>query len=225
MGKTKVTDKEMNLDEASRVVLGALQAGSVTTPQMQQMFPGYIPLGDSKGRGAMWNIDLAVNQPLVDAEMKHILGILDGREEGHDLVTVTIPDEAEVNSQFRGRLTVPSSEVWYVVAVQLVTPGDQGGTPAINWRCSLWEDRSPTPSADGQAFHANPLSNTPGGDIWHDEFHPFGAGVSLFNKPVALRLPAGAVITAEATNLTAAATDNMACTLRLKGYIGKALVG
>lgn len=224
MGKTKVTDKEISIEEASQIVLGALQAGAVTTAQMQRMFPGFIPLGDSKGRGAMWDLDLAVNQPLVHAEKLHIAGILDGREEGHDLVTVTIPDEALANAVFRGRLTIPFAEVWYVVAVQLHTPADAGGTPAINWRCSLWADRGPTPSADGQAFHANPLSNTPGGDTWYDEFHPFAPSITVFNKPVALRLPAGAMITAEVTNLTAAATGDMACTLALKGYIGRALV-
>ncbi len=224
MGKTRVTDKEISIEEASQVVLGALQAGAVTTAQMQRMFPGHIPLGDSRGRGAMWNLDLAVNQPLVHAEQLHIIGILDGREEDYDLQTVTIPNGAAVNAQVTGELVVPSGEVWYVVAVQLHTPADDGGTPAINWRCSLWEDRAATPSPAGQAFHANPLSNTPGGDTWYDEFHPFAPSITVFNKPVALRLPSGAVITVIATNLTAPATGDMACSLALKGYIGKALV-
>jgi len=122
------------------------------------------------------------------------------------------------------QLTVPSGEVWYVTAIELTTPADQGGTPAINWRCSLWTDRSATPSEYGQAFHAAALSNSPNGATWYDEFHQLGPSIAVANKPVALRLPAGAVITFVATNLNAAATANMACTGKLYGYIGKALV-
>jgi len=224
MGKDRVVFKDPSFEEAMEKVVKGLQAGSYTTAQIQQMFPGVIPMGDYKGYGALWDIDKAVKQPLVLAEQLHILGILDGREEDYDLQTIRIPTGSVAGAEVRETLEVPSGEVWYVTAVVLTTPADQGGTPAINWRCSLWTDRAATPDSAGQAFHAANLSNTPNGGTWTDEFHALGPSIALANKPCALRLPAGTVITAVATNLNAAATANMDCTLALYGFIGKPLV-
>jgi hypothetical protein len=225
MGKQVVVNREIGPEEAARVVIKALQSGTYTIAQVQQMFPGFMVVGDYKGYGAILDIDKLVCQPLVKAERLHILGILDGREEDYDLQTIRIPNGSVAGASVRERLTVPAGEVWFVSAVRLTTPADQGGTPAINWRCSLWEDRLATPDADGQAFHANPLSNTPAGNAWTDEFYPEAPGVAIGNKGAMLRLPAGSRITAVATNLTAAATGNMDCTLALYGYVGKSLVG
>ncbi len=229
MGKDRVVNKDIGFNEAMDKVVKGLQSGSYSTAQIQQMFPGVIPMGDYKGYGALWDIDLAVKQPLVAAEQLHILGILDGRLEGHDLVTVTIPNGALANAVFRGSLVVPAGQVWFVTAVETVTPADDGGTPAINWACSLWTDPAATPDPAGQPFHAIPKSATPAGDTFLDEFHWTAmrdlAAVVETNKPVALRLPAGAVITAIATNLTLPATGDMDCTLALYGYIGRPLVG
>jgi len=220
MGERRLVDKTITAQDIAR----ALQTGSITTAQAQQMFNGVMPIGDYKGYAAVLDLDLLVKQPLVLAEQLHILGILDGREEDYDKQTITIPSGAAVNAQVAEQLTVPDGEVWFVTAIELSTPADQGGTPAINWYCSLWTDRSATPSQYGQPFHSTPLSNTPNGGTWYDEFHSFAPSIAVGNKPVALRLPAGTVITFVATNLTAAATANMACTGKLYGYIGKALV-
>lgn len=225
MGKDRVVTKDISFEEALGKVVKGLQTGTYTVAQIQQMFPGFIAIGDYKGYGALWDIDLAVKQPLVLAEQLHIMGILDGREEDYDLQTIRIPTGSVAGASVRERLTVPSGEVWYVSAIRLTTPADQGGTPAINWRLSLWTDRAASPDSDGQAFHANPLSNTPVGGTWHDEFGLMAPMVAVANKPCALRLPAGAVITAVATNLNAAATANMDCTLALFGFVGKPLVG
>ena len=225
MGKQVVVNREISPDEAARVVIRAMQTGTYTIAQIQQMFPGFMLIGNYKGYGAILDIDKLVCQPLVKAEAMHILGILDGREEDYDLQTVRIPTGSVAGASARGKLTVPTGEVWFVSAMRLTTPADQGGTPAINWRCSLWTDRLATPDADGQAFHADSLSNTPVGGAWTDEFYAEAPGIAIGNKGALLRLPGGSVITAVATNLAAAATGNMDCTLALYGYVGKPLVG
>ena len=226
MGDKKLVNKEISPDEAARIVIKALQAGTYTVAQIQAMFPGFIPMGDYKGYGALWNIDLAVKQPLVLAEQLHILGLLDGREEDYDLQTIRIPNGAAIGASVRERLAVPTGDVWYVTAVELITPADQGGTPTLNWRCSLWTDRATTPDTDGQAFRpaGQEWSNSPGGGTAYDEFVPPANWWAARNKPVMLRLPGGTVITAVATNTVALATANMDCTLRLYGFIGKSLV-
>ena len=220
MGRERLVDKTIRPEDVVR----ALQAGTVTIAQAQQMFNGILPVGNYRGVAALLDLDLLVKQPLVQAEQLHILGLLDGREEDYDLQTVRIPNGAVANASVREQLAVPTNEVWYITAIELITPPDQGGTPAINWRCSLWADRAATPDADGQAFHAANLANSPLGGTWYDEFHAMAPAIAVGNKPVALRLPGGTVITAVATNLTAVATANMDCTLRLHGFIGKLLV-
>ena len=218
MGERKLVDKTAMPQQGVK----ALQY--MTLVQAEQAFNGVWLIGKYKGGVAKLDIDTLI-APLVLAEQLHILGILDGREEDYDLQTIRIPNGAAIGAEVREKLVVPSGEIWYVTAIRLVTPADQGGTPAINWRCSLWPDRAATPDPDGQAFHKDPKSKSTSGDTWYDEFHPFAPSISVFNKPVALRLPAGTVITAIATNLNAAATANMDCTLALKGYVGRALVG
>jgi len=222
MGRQKLVDKEITAQD----VVKALATGGLAIGQAQQMFNGVVPIGDHKGYAALLDIDLLVKQPLVEAEQLHIMGLLDGREEDYDLQTIRIPSGAAIGAEVRERLTVPTGEVWFVTAVELTTPADQGGTPTLNWRCSLWTDRAATPDVDGQAFRApgEEFSNSPGGGTAYDEFVPPFNTWAARNKPVVLRLPAGAVITAVAVNTAAAATANMDCTLALYGYIGRSLV-
>lgn len=221
MGKQRLVNKAISPQELAR----ALAAGDITFAEAQQMYSGVIPIGDYKGGAAAFDIDLMVKQPLVEAEQKHILGILDGREEDYDKQTITIPEDAAKNSVVAEDLTVPDSEVWYVTVVELTTPADAGGRPAINWHCSLWTDRAETPSTYGQPFHSDPLSHAGGlGDTWYDEFHPGSPFFAATNYPVMLRLPAGTVITFTAKCLNASATADMDCTAKLYGFIGKPLV-
>lgn len=224
MGKDRVINKDPSFEEAMDKVVKGLQAGSYTVAQVQQMFPGSIPIGDYKGYGALWDIDKAVKQPLVLAEQLHILGILDGREEDYDLQTVTIPNASAANAQVSGSLTVPSGEVWYVNAIETVLPADAGGSPTANWHCSLWTDRAATPSTYGQPFHAAAFNFGPGGGTQWDEFTSPANWWAATNKPMLLRLPAGTVITLVVTNAGAVATAQMDCTLQLFGFIGKPLV-
>jgi len=224
MGKDRVFTKDVTFKEAMDKVVQGLQAGTYTVAQIQAMFPGYIPLGDFKGYGALYDIDLQVKQPLVWAEQLHILGILDGRLEDHDLQTVTIPLAAAVGAIVTGELIVPSGEVWFINAVRMVSPADDGGSPTMNWHCSLWTDPAATPSAFGQPFHAAAINFTPGGGTQWDEFGIPATVWDAGNKPMMLRLPAGTVITFVVTNTVAVATGAMACTLGLFGSIGKSLV-
>ena len=175
MGERKLVNKIINPAEFVR----ALQAGGMTLAQAQAAFNGMWLIGKYKGVPASLDIDTLV-EPLVQAEQLHILGILDGRVEGHDLVTVTIPLGALANATLTGTLPVPAGEVWFINAVRMVTPADNGGSPTVNWHCSLWPDPAATPSAFGQPFHAVPINFTPGGGTQWDEF---GIPCLLYTSP------------------------------------------
>lgn len=227
MGEKRLVSKVVTQQD----IVKALMAGDITFAQAQAMYNGVIPIGDYKGAAAALDVDLLVKQPLVHAEGLHVLGILDGREEDYDLQTITIPNGAGINAAVAESLTVPIDEVWFILAMELFTPADVGGTPAINWHNSLWTDRAATPSIYGQPYHLVPLSNTPFGQTVWEEFHSAAPwmggpepGAPPTNKLYPLRLPGGTVLTFVAINLTALATGNMACTAKLYGYIGKALV-
>jgi len=217
MGKQKLVDKSID-------PIKALQSGSYTIAQVQQMFNGVIPIGDYKGYGALFDIDLLVKQPLVQAEQQHILGILDGREEDYDLQTVSIPLAAAAGAVVTGSLTVPAGEVWYINAIRIVLPADQGGSPTANWYNSMWTDRAATPNAAGQPFHAAGINFSPGGGTQWDEFTNPANWWAPTNKPVLLRLPGGTVITMGVVNTGAVATAQMDCTIALFGFVAKSLV-
>lgn len=221
MGKQRVVDKAISPQQ----ILQALQAGSITFAQAQQMFNGVIPIGDFRGIAAALDIDLLVKQPLVLAEQQHILGILDGRLEDYDKQTITIPKDAVKDSVVAETLTVPTGEVWFVTIIELAVPAESGGRPAVNWHCDLWTDPAATPSDYGQPFHSDPLSDAAGAaEEWYDEFHPGAPFFAGTNFPMMLRLPAGTVLTLTAKCLNGAATTDLACTIKLYGFIGKSLV-
>lgn len=219
MGERKLVNKIINPAEFVR----ALQAGGMTLAQAQAVFNGMWLIGKYKGVPASLDIDTLV-EPLIQAEQLHILGILDGRVEDHDLVTVTIPLGALANAALTGTLTVPAGEVWFINAVRMVTPADNGGSPTVNWHCSLWPDPAATPSVFGQPFHAAAINFTPGGGTQWDEFGIPATIWDAANKPMMLRLPGGTVITFTVVNAGAVALGAMACTLALFGSIGKPLV-
>lgn len=216
-GKQRVQDKSVRPLQTLVNLTPDVVTGGVPVNQL-----GFLPIGNYKGTPAFWDLDKAVNQPLAYTEQLHILGILDGREEDYDLQTITIPNGSAIGAVVTETLTVPTGEVWFVNAVRLVTPADQGGRASINWRCSLWTDRLAGSSA-GQLFTANGYAAAIGG-TWWDEFHAGAPFIGPNNKNHPLRLPAGTVITFQATCTLAAATGAMACTGALFGWIGKALV-
>lgn len=205
----------------------ALQSGNLTFAQAQQMYNGYIPIGDYKGVAAALDLDALVKQPLVLAEQKNILGILDGRLEGYDLVTVTIPAGAAGTTAPAGQLTIPTGEVWYISTVQLFHPslgvGNQGGA---NWHCSLWTDQAAVPSAYGQPFHsAHQISAANSNQTVTDDFWTDAPFLGIGHKDVMLRAPAGTIFTSifdVAVGTLAAVLAG--CTMSLYGFVAKPLV-
>lgn len=221
MGERKVIDKKV-FPLSSPV---SLSPAHLTNRNRETL--GNIPIGVYKGVAAFWDLDKAVNQPGVLAEQKHILGILDAREEERDLLTILIEDGVELGTDeanVRKRITVPSKEVWYVNAILVTTPADDGGTIHANWRCSLWPDIDGDPKDDdGQTFYADDL-NDAAGDTWYAEFGPITTAWAVTNKTELLRLPGGTKITFNARLATANATGDLTSTLKLYGFKAKKLV-
>ncbi len=186
---------------------------------------GRLPIGVYKGAAAFWDLDKAVNQPLVQAEQQHILGILDGREPNYDVVNIAVPALDPIATAHTGTLTVPAGELWYVNAIQAACPANGVGSQiGFNWYCSLWTDRVGA-LGHGQPFHGvEQLSglNTP--LLVTDDFHFIGAAWAVTNKPVMLRLPAGTVLTAIFSTRTLAGTPAVGATFSVFGYMGKILV-
>ncbi len=221
----KLVDKTISPAE----IVKALQAGNMTIAEAQAMFNGVLPVGDYKGMAAILDLDLLVKQPLVDAELKHILGILDGREEDHDLLTLTtvVGAASPIGTVLSGSLTVPAGEVWFINAVETYVNCLLAANGLVgNWRCSLWPDRAATPSEAGQSFHpaAGLVAAALATLTTLDEFGGWTTLVELTNKTTLLRLPAGAIITFILVTTTDEVDAAAASTLKLYGYIGKALV-
>ncbi len=123
-----------------------------------------------------------------------------------------------------GTLTVPTGELWFVNNIQTTIPAS-GGANIItaNWYCSLWTDRVGA-LGYGQAFHLAAINFGAGGGAQLDEFSPPGPVWALTNKQVALRLPAGTVLTVVFTNTVAVAAGAVNCLFQVFGWLGKNLV-
>ena len=210
----------------SQVIPNALQAG-------------VIPVGNYKGAAAFWDLDKAVNQPLINAEITSIMGILSGRQAAYDFVTVTAPAATAAATLLTGALTVPAGELWYVNAISMNCPGDAVAGFTLNWYCSLWTDRvgalglgqpfhSPAQAAANLLDAGNAIATrvAPGGPATNqlDEFGPVSNAWLISNKIPVLRLPAGTVITFTVLTDTGAVAVATACTLGVFGTMGRILV-
>ncbi len=221
MGQERLTDKTIR--PATTVAYSLSPANAVESRARGSL--GVLPIGYYKGEPRFWDLDLAVNQPNVWAEQQHILGMLDGREEDHDLQTLAITLAEAIGTTHSAALTVPTGEVWYITGVEGIIPAS-GGANIIdfNWRCSLWPDRVATPNVAGQTRHAVNVNFGAGGGTQFDEFGVLAVWWVLTNKPVALRLPAGESVACTFTNTGVVAAATVNCLFRLNGYIGKTLV-
>ena len=218
MGEQKLVDKTVQ-----PMTLTSLTPASVTAGLKSNQL-GFLPIGNYKGAAAFWDLDKANNQPLVLAESLHILGCLDGREEDYDLQTLAVTLAEAIGTVHNATLTVPAGQVWFITGVETVIPAS-GGANIItaNWRCNLWTDRVAAAAA-GQTRHAADINFGAGGGTQFDEFGVLAVWWVLDNKPVALRLPAGAILTCTFTNTVAVAAGTVNCIFRIYGYIGKLLV-
>jgi len=216
MHNKKVTDKTVNPQ-----TLVNITPADVSGAGYSRM--GVIPIGYYKGAAAFWDLDKLANQPLVQAEQLHILGILDGREEDYDLQTLGITAGEAVGTAHTAALTVPTGEVWYINSVQTVVYGTVANSIGWNWYCSLWTDRVGA-LGHGQPFHGAEQDSGVGGPFTvDDEFGPIQVLFTVFNKGCMLRAPAGTVFTVIFTNRTAVGEVGN-CVFRLLGFIGKTLV-
>jgi len=114
---------------------------------------GRLPIGVYKGVAAFFDLDKLANQPLVQAEQQHIMGILSGREAAYDLANVAIAAADPIGTAHLGVITVPTGEIWYVNAVEGFSPANGAlAQVGYNWYCSMWTDRVGS-LGHGQPFH------------------------------------------------------------------------
>jgi len=229
MGAKVIVDKTNRIVPLSTV--GSLTPNSFVVSATNIAAYGALVMGNYKGALAFLDLNKLGNEPLVHAEQQYIAGILNGREEGYDLRTITIPAASPVGTALTGSLIVPAGPPLYINAVQMFVPFDVTAGVTVNWNCSLWTDRAATPSAFGQPFRtlaqALAATNCPaGGPNLNnlDEFGPVATAWAVTNKVPLLRLTPGAVITFTVLTDTAISTAAMACTLSLHGAVGKVLV-
>ncbi len=187
-------------------------------PLHNELFPMAV-YDIASGRWVGLPIDAFV-QALVEAEMLHILGNLDGLTEDTDLQTITVPAGTVAGTVITETLTVPTGEVWFVNAIVGTCLADATGTIVWNWRCSKFPDAGG--SALGGVYHAAALP-TPLGPQF-DEFSEIATLFAVGNKPVPLRLPPGSTISGQLTNAVGAiAATGVVGTMQVYGWKGKYL--
>ena len=225
MDKEKLADKTKETDRILKGLATVTTLIGIDPAQALAGGWGKAPIGAYRGSLAFVDLDAAVKQPLALAEQLHILGKLDGRQEGYDLKTVTIPLGAVANQPVSGTLTVPAGKVFFLNAIRTTCPAT-GGANVItaNWRLSHWADPSAAPNTAGQAYYAVDLNFGALGGNDVAEFHQEAPFFAITNSPWTLRLPAGTVLTATFTNTVAAAGAAVAGTIELFGFVGKSLV-
>lgn len=215
MGKDRLKDKGIR----PLTTLTNLTPAMVTSGQHFGLL-GNLPIGVYKGSAAFFDLDKLANQPLVLAEQLHILGNLDGATEDYDLQTITV-GAVVAGTVVTETLTVPAGEVWYINCVTGICVADATGTVVYNWRCSLFPDA--TGNVLGGVYHTVWLATPLAPQL--DEFSAIATVFGVGNKPVPLRLPAGATISGELMNAAgAAACTGVVGTMQLFGWIGKTLV-
>jgi hypothetical protein len=212
----RVVDKTIDPADAIR----ALQAGAMSWAEAQKAFAGMFLIGKHKGAPVALDITTLI-EPLVWAEQLHILGNLDGATEDVDLQTITVPAGALATAVVTETLTVPTGEVWFINGVVGTCLADATGTIVYNWRCSLFPDAAG--NVLGGVYHTAWIA-TPLGPQF-DEFSAIATIFAIGNKPVPLRLPAGATISGQLMNAAgAAAATGVAGTMQLFGWRGKQLI-
>lgn len=214
MGEQKLVDKTI---KPMTTTLTSLTPALVTSGTHYSQL-GILPVGYYKGGAAFWDLNLAVNEPNVAAEGLHILGNIDGA--GVDgAITAVMPAAAALGAVVSGTITVPAGEVWFINGITSTCAADATGTVTYNWRCSLFPDA--LGNVLGGVYHTANLATALGPQL--DEFSYIGNVFAIGNKPVPLRLPAGATITAQLT-VTVLAITGVTATMQLYGWKGKPLV-
>ncbi len=159
-------------------------------------------------------------EALATAERIHAIGKLDER----DVITVTIPTGAAVNTELTAELVVPVGEVWFITALHLTTPGESapavGDIVQVNAKVSAWPV---TGDAAGKTFFAANQGGAAPGERWA-EFHPGAPFFDPRNMSAELRLVGGQKVTLVARLTGAVAGAALTATLEPYGWKGKLLV-
>ncbi len=119
-------------------IVKALQAGSITIAQAQQLYNGTIVIGDFKGIAALLDLDAMVNQPLALVEELYALDKIDAR----DFVTITLPIGAiPASGILTAAFVVPSTGPWFLEQMAVACPvtAVAGETINVNVRLSTWQ--------------------------------------------------------------------------------------
>jgi len=163
MGGQKIIDKAMSPADIVR----ALQAGSITIAQAQQMFHGVMPIGDYKGIAAILDLDKLVVQPLIWAEKQWTLDKVDTR---NGFCTVNVPIGSAVSSVHSAEIPVPEGEVWYLCEHEIeipVTAAFAAADVLVNFRVSSFPqvagaDKDYYDVNDPQVYLTTPTAGVPG---------------------------------------------------------------
>ena len=206
----------MSRDRVVDKTITPLALSEVTPEQSTARYGpfGVLPLGKYKTRVAFWDLDKAVNQPLVLVEKAHALNKLDDR----NVVDVKIGAGAAIGQSGRDKHIVPAGKVQFINRLVVSAPAADGGGAflSVNVRVSIWPDVAATPDADGKAY-------------WSADKEPLGTPVTL-DLPAQgelgeeLRLPAGSSLTLVATVAGAALAADTTATLIPYGREANALV-
>ena len=219
MGRQRTVDKTLRPLTSLTNLTPATVTGGIAINSL-----GHIPIGVYKGAAAFWDLDKAVNQPLVTAEQQYILGILSGREEDYDLQTAAIVLAEAIGTAHTLTLTVPTGELWYVQGIETTVPASGGVSQyGTNWYCSMWTDRVGA-LGFGQPFWGAEQLHAVGGANTFDEFGVAPLAFAVANKQAVLRAPAGTEFTFVVTTRTLACDLAVAVTWQVWGYLGKLLV-
>jgi hypothetical protein len=210
----------------------------VLTPQ--QAYPGYPGVQPPKGwvppldavttligvydnkKGTWVGLPLqAFIEALVQSEQLTPLGKVDSRL----AATLTVPSGTGIGVYAtRKQIEVPSSEIWFLSQLELVTPAQSGGIVLANIRISSWPDTASSPDTDGQAFWAANRGGALGGTYVAECYGCAPAFVALGDGIGApLRLPPGTKLTICAEVTTAALAADRVITLTPYGWKGKLL--
>ena len=171
--------------------------------------PGNYPMGVYKGRSALIDLDLLVNEPLALVEGLYSLDRIDAR----DIITASIPATGVVNDSVIAQLAVPAGELWLVNRVVVVSPAQtaaEGQIVTVNFRLSSWQIPD---TRVGTTVHDNGRSYWPAaqGTVAVNTYTvDFPAQGELGAE---LRLKAGDIITLVATLTAANASAILAATL------------
>jgi len=176
---------------------------------------GVIAGGWDKGEWRTLNLDTLVQLWRL-SETIQPAGKLDTR----NTITATLAATAVIGDIATAVLTVPAGELWFIQALQVVSPAQtaaQGQIVTVNFRISSWPDDDGTSNAAGKLFWAT-AKGTVDVDTYWAEFHDIAPLFDVENLRPSLRLVGGDKITLYATLTAVNCTAALAATLTPYGY-------